>query len=210
MRQSQRFDIYRAALARLEAQGLLYPCFCSRRQVAADASVASAPQGDAGAGEPVYAGTCRALPAAERAERINRGLPYALRLDIAAALAITGPLTFTDRLRGRHPVDAADFGDVVLARRDVPVSYHLAVTVDDAVQGITEVTRGEDLLPSTPIHRTLQALLDLPEPLWHHHALIRDAGGRRLSKRAGDLTIRALRAAGHAPDEVLAMAQAAG
>ena len=97
---------------------------------------------------------------------------------------------------------------MVLARRDVPVSYHLAVTVDDAAQGITEVTRGEDLLPSTPIHRTLQALLDLPEPLWHHHALIRDAGGRRLSKRAGDLTIRALRAAGHAPDEVLAMAQA--
>ena len=127
---------------------------------------------------------------------MQEGRPYALRLDSAEAARQTGPLTFTDHAYGSVEVDPALNGDVVLARKETPTSYHLAVTVDDALQGVTLVTRGEDLLPATHVHRLLQALLGLPEPRYHHHPLLTDETGRRLSKRHGDLALRALREAG--------------
>ena len=157
-RQSQHLADYRAALDRLEAMGLIYPCFCTRAEIAA---ALGAPQGPEG---PLYPGTCRALPPAERAARIAAGASYALRLDVAQALARTGPLAWEDEAAGVVAADPLALGDVVLARKDAPTSYHLAVTVDDAAQGVTLVTRGADLFPSTHIHRLLQALLGLPVP----------------------------------------------
>lgn len=193
-RQSEHFDDYRAALARLEAAGLLYPCFCTRKTIAAEIRRAGdAPHGPDG---PLYPGTCRALSEDERQGRIAAGGGYALRLDVTAALARTGPLVWFDRGAGRVEATPAVHGDVVLARKDVPTSYHLAVTVDDALQGVTLVTRGEDLFPATHVHRLLQALLDLPTPEYHHHPLITDETGRRLAKRDKAATLQALREAG--------------
>jgi glutamyl-Q tRNA(Asp) synthetase len=192
-RQSQHLEDYRAALDRLAAAGLLYPCFCSRADIAA---AGSAPQGPDG---PIYPGTCRALPAAETERRLQAGLPYALRLDMARATAGLTALRFTDRDGGTVDAMPEQFGDVVLARKDVPTSYHLAVTIDDAAQGVTLVTRGRDLLPATHLHRLLQALLDLPVPDYYHHRLITDATGRRLAKRDADLTLATLRDAGATP-----------
>jgi glutamyl-Q tRNA(Asp) synthetase len=189
-RQSQHLAEYAAALDRLAAAGLLYPCFCSRADIAA---AGAAPQGPDG---PLYPGICRALPAPEIERRLAAGAPYALRLDMARATAGMAPLRFTDREAGRIDAVPEQFGDVVLARKDVPTSYHLAVTLDDAAQGITLVTRGHDLLPATHLHRLLQALLDLPVPDYHHHRLITDASGRRLAKRDADLTLAALRQSG--------------
>ncbi len=202
-RQSQHLDDYRAALGRLEAMGLIYPCFCTRAEIA---TALGAPQGPEG---PLYPGTCRALPPAERAARIAAGASYALRLDVAQALARTGPLAWEDEADGRVAADPLALGDVVLARKDAPTSYHLAVTVDDAAQGVTLVTRGADLFPSTHVHRLLQALLGLPVPLYAHHAILRDEAGRRYAKRDRSLTLRALREAGRTPGEVLAMAASA-
>jgi glutamyl-Q tRNA(Asp) synthetase len=206
-RQSEHFDDYRAALAKLEAAGLLYPCFCTRREIHAEiARAGGAPQGEIGAS---YPGTCRALSAAERAERLRDAADYALRLDIGAALARTGPLYWFEG-DARLEADPAALGDVVLGRKEMPTSYHLAVTVDDALQGVTLVTRGADLLAATHIHRLLQALLDLPTPGYRHHSLLTDASGRRLAKRDRALTIRAMREAGQRPEEVLAAAQSSG
>jgi glutamyl-Q tRNA(Asp) synthetase len=206
-RQSEHLDDYRAALAQLEAQGVLYPCFCTRRQIQHEiARAGGAPQGEAG---PLYPGTCRRLSPAERAARIAAGADYALRLDLAAARARTGQLYWCERGR-RIPAAPEQLGDVVLARKDVPVSYHLAVTVDDALQGVTLVTRGVDLFAATHIHRVLQALLGLPVPAYRHHALLTDAAGRRLAKRDRALTIRAMREAGMSPAEILAKAQSSG
>jgi len=205
MRQSERFAAYRAALDRLQGQGLLYPCFCTRRDIAAAATAPHLVQ--AGPDGPLYPGTCRGLPAGDRAERIARGDAYALRLDMAAAVRIAGPLTWTDRGRGVQAAQPALFGDVVLARKDAPASYHLAVVVDDAAQGIGLVTRGEDLFAATHVHRLLQALLGLPVPGWHHHGLVRDDAGRRLAKRAPSFTIRSLRDAGWTAEAVLAEAE---
>ena len=204
-RQSEQFADYRAALDRLEAQGLLYPCFCTRRDIQAEiARAGGAPQGPLGA---PYPGTCRHLAAAERAARRADGADYALRLDIAAALAITGPLSWDEN--GRIvPADPLPLGDVVLARKEVPTSYHLAVSVDDAVQEVTLVTRGVDLFAATPIHRLLQALLGLPAPGYRHHSLLLDAQGRRLAKREGAPTIRAMREAGAGPAAIIAAAEA--
>jgi glutamyl-Q tRNA(Asp) synthetase len=203
--QSAHFADYRAALDRLEAAGLLYPCFCTRAAIKAEiARAAAAPHGPDGA---LYPGTCRALDAAERAGRIAAGESFALRLDTGAALARSGPLAWQDERFGTVAADPASLGDVVLARKETPASYHLAVTVDDALQGVTLVTRGEDLFPSTHVHRLLQALLDLPVPLWHHHPLLTDEGGRRFAKRDRALTLRALRAAGHAPEEIRRLAR---
>lgn len=199
-RQSEHMADYRAALERLQALGVTYPCFCSRREIAA---ATQAPH----AGEtPVYPGTCRPLPRAEAEDRVATGAPYALRLDAAAASRLTGPLTWTDRAGGTIAVDAGRLGDVVLARRDAPTSYHLSVTVDDALQGVTLVTRGLDLADSTHVHRLLQALLGLPEPLYHHHPLLTDPAGRRLAKREGAISLRGLREAGRTPAEVRAAA----
>jgi glutamyl-Q tRNA(Asp) synthetase len=199
-RQSARMAVYAEALGRLEARDLLYPCFCTRKDIAREiADAGHAPHGPDG---PIYPGTCRPLGAAERAARLAAGTPYALRLKMDAAMAAAGPLAFTDRGAGRIAVDASPFGDVVLARKDTPASYHLAVAVDDAAQGVTLVSRGLDLLPATHVHRVLQALLGLPEPAYAHHRLLADAAGRRLAKRDRAETIEALRAAGHTPEDV--------
>jgi glutamyl-Q tRNA(Asp) synthetase len=189
-RQSGRMAHYAAALDRLRGMDLLYPCFCTRQEIAA---AASAPQGPEG---PVYPGTCRHLTASVRREKMESGTAYAWRLDSAQASATAGPLEWHDRRHGIFQVDLTPVGDVVLARKDVPVSYHLAVTVDDAAQGVTLVTRGLDLLPATHIHRLLQSLLDLPVPEWRHHGLVLDETGRRLAKRDAARSLRFLRESG--------------
>ena len=197
-RQSEHFADYRAALDRLDALGLTYPCFCSRADIA---RAASAPHGSDG---PLYPGTCRDLTPAERRRRIATGDAYALRLDVARALDRTGPLDWFDEDVGPVAADPLALGDVVLARKDIPASYHLAVTIDDAIQGVTLVTRARDLFAATHIHRLLQALLDLPVPRWRHHDLLTDASGKRFAKRDRALTLREMRAAGMSPGEVLA------
>ena len=202
-RQSDHFDDYRAALDRLWKRNLLYPCFCTRTDIQREiAAAGNAPHGPDG---PLYPGTCRHLGPAERERRMADGEPYALRLDAARAAELVGPLTWRDRILGETAVQPMLFGDVVLARKDVPTSYHLAVTLDDHLQGVTLVTRGKDLVPATHVQRVLQALLDLRAPEYHHHALLTDADGKRFAKRDKSLTIRALRDAGHSPAAVRAM-----
>ena len=203
-RQSEHFDDYRAALDRLEALSVIYPCFCTRAEIKAEiARAVDAPQGKEG---PLYPGTCRNLDAAERARRRQAGESFALRLDVARAVALTGRLFWEDAEQGRITAKPETLGDVVLARKDVATSYHLAVTVDDALQGVTLVTRGVDLFAATHIHRLLQALLGLPTPRYRHHRLLTDASGKRFAKRDKTLTLRALREAGRMPEEVRAMA----
>ncbi len=200
VRQSARMPRYAQALERLEADGLVYPCFCTRADIAREiAASAAAPHGPEGV---PYPGTCRALLPAERAARRARE-PHALRLDMARAIGRVGALHFLDVGAGRVAVDAAPFGDVVLARKDAPVAYHLAVVVDDAAQGVTDVVRGVDLFAATHVHRVLQALLGLPAPVYHHHPLILDAGGRRLAKRDRAATLADLRARGDDPRALL-------
>jgi glutamyl-Q tRNA(Asp) synthetase len=206
-RQSEHFGDYRAALDRLADEGLLYPCFCTRREIQAEiARAGGAPQGELGA---PYPGTCRRLSPAERAEKRAAAADYALRLDVRAALARTGPLYWCEDER-RIAAEPMALGDVVLARKEIPTSYHLAVTVDDALQGVTLVTRGADLFAATHIHRLLQALLGLPMPRYRHHELLTDAHGRRLAKRDNALTIRAMRQAGMTPEAILQAAQSSG
>ena len=202
-RQSDHWDDYRAALAKLEALGLLYPCFCTRREIQEEiARAGNAPQGPDG---PLYPGTCRNRGLTERAERIAKGEAYALRLDVAKATRLVSQeLVWSDRGHGSFTAKPDVFGDVVLARKDTPASYHLAVVVDDALQGITLVTRGEDLLEATHLHRLLQELLDLPVPEWHHHRLITDETGKRLAKRDDARSLRSLRTAGWTPERVKA------
>ena len=203
-RQSQHMADYAAALEQLDRLGVLYPCFCTRQEIAAEiTAAANAPHGPDG---PLYPGTCRALEVEERAARIARGLPYALRLNAAAAAALSGLLSWQEEGRGTVSVEPGKLGDAVLARKDVATSYHLAVTVDDALQGVTLVTRGEDLFHATHLHRLLQALLGLAAPRYRHHMLLTGADGRRLAKRDGSLTVRSLRAAGRTPPELRAMA----
>jgi glutamyl-Q tRNA(Asp) synthetase len=205
-KQSEHFDDYRRALDRLDALGVLYRCFCTRREIQAEiVRAGGAPHGDAG---PIYPGTCRRLGAEEVAAKLRSGIDYALRLDLARAFAVTGPLDWIEG-EARRQAEPARLGDVVLARKEIPTSYHLAVTVDDAVQGITLVTRGEDLATATHIHRVLQALLELPTPRYRHHLLLTDATGRRLAKRDGAPTIRSMRQRGITPSEVIARAEAA-
>lgn len=207
-RQSDWMAAYAEALADLEGLGLIYPCFCTRKEIAAEISrAAAAPHGPAGE---VYPGTCRRLSAAERDDRKAAGQPYALRLDMERALggaeaAHGGPLTWHDRARGTQVCDPRPQGDVVLARKDIATSYHLSVVVDDAAQGVTLVTRGVDLFESSHVHRLLQQLLGLPVPDYHHHRLITDESGQRLAKRSDALALRALRAEGLSPAEVIAM-----
>ncbi|MDX1401024.1 MAG: tRNA glutamyl-Q(34) synthetase GluQRS [Kiloniellales bacterium] len=194
MRQSSRLDAYRAALKDLEDRGLLYPCFCTRRDIQAEiAKSASAPHGPDG---PHYPGTCRSVPEPERRKRTQAGEAFALRLDMNKAVELAGPLTWVDLVQGRKTAEPQMFGDVVLARKDIRTSYHLAVTLDDAIQGVTLVTRGQDLFSASHVHRLLQALLDLPVPQWHHHRILADEKGRRLAKRHDALSVRALREKG--------------
>lgn len=200
-RQSTRTDIYLGALARLRDRGLIYPCFCTRQQIRQEiVHSASAPHGPGG--EMLYPGTCRGLDAAEAGRRIARGQPHAWRLDVAAALARTGPLQWYDIRGGWQDCRAQDFGDVVLARKDVPTSYHLAVTVDDAAQGVSLVTRGEDLFQATHVHRLLQALLGLATPHYYHHNLVAGADGQRLAKRNRSASLRYFRERGETPDGI--------
>lgn len=207
LRQSARGNAYRAALKRLDEMGLLYPCFCTRKEIAEEiARAAEAPHGPDG---PIYPGTCRKLSDTERRARRAREA-YALRLDVAKAAARTGPLTFEEKgagPKGEHGTIAADpmlFGDIVLARKEMAGAYHLAAVVDDADQGVTLVTRGNDLFAATHVQRHLQALLDLPAPDYAHHRLILDEQGRKFSKRDHAVTLRALRAEGVMPAQIRA------
>jgi glutamyl-Q tRNA(Asp) synthetase len=204
MRQSERFACYGEALEALEARGLLYPCFCSRKQIAAD----SASLGRDPDGAPLYAGRCRHLPPDEARARREAGDPFALRLRMDAALAAaSGPLFWLeDGQTERIVAQPALWGDAVLRRKEFPASYHIAVVVDDAAQGVTHVVRGRDLFAATAIHRLLQALLGLPEPRYRHHALIRDAEGAKLSKSLGSRSLADLRAAGATPADVRRLA----
>lgn len=203
--QSRHLDDYAQALAALRAMDLLYPCFCTRKDIQDEVARAGhAPHGPDGV---LYPGLCRGLAAEERARRLDSGEAFALRLDMARAVAMAGPLTWRDRGRGETVTARPEmFGDVVLARKDVPTSYHLAVTVDDHLQGVSLVTRGEDLFEATHVHRLLQALLGLEVPDWQHHRLLVDESGRRFAKRDRSLTLRSLREAGRTPPEVRAMA----
>lgn len=202
-RQSEHTDDYRAALARLDALGLIYPSFESRAEIAMMVAGRDAkgrwPRDPDGV--PLYPGNAKALPQAERARRMASE-PYALRLDMAAAVTRAGALTWQEAgagpagETGSIAADPAIWGDVILARKDAPASYHLAVTVDDAAQGVTDVVRGADLFHATGVHRLLQALLGLAEPRYHHHGLILDADGKKLSKSTAATGLHELRAQG--------------
>ena len=212
-RQSEHFADYQAAIARLEAERLLYPSFESRSEIAALVAERDRqghwPRDPDGV--PLYPGRARKMPKAERERRRREGEPYALRLAMDAAVAQAGVLTWTETGSGPQgqsgTVAAAPqmWGDVVLARKETPTSYHLAVALDDALQGVTGVVRGQDLFWSTSIHRLLQALLSLPEPAYHHHKLIVDAAGRKLSKSTLATSLRDLRASGTTPADVRRM-----
>ena len=200
VRQSDRAAAYAEALARLEERGFLYPCFCTRAGIRAEvASSPSAPHGPEG---PLYPGICRALSAAERAARVAAGTPHALRLDVRRAVECCGILTWHDAEAGTVTAAPEQLGDVVLARKGLSTSYHLAVVVDDAFQGVTLVTRGADLFHATHTHRLLQAVLGLPKPRYHHHRLITGADGKRLATRDGAMALRVLRGQGWTPAEV--------
>ncbi|MDT0576796.1 tRNA glutamyl-Q(34) synthetase GluQRS [Croceicoccus sp. F390] len=181
VQQSTRLDLHRAALQRLQAAGLVYPCRCTRAQIAA-AALTKGPDG------PVYAGICRGRSASH-----GGTAPVAWRLDMARALALAGPLAWHDLRKGTLQATPEIFGDVVLWRKDTPGSYHLAVTCDDAADRITVVTRGMDLFAATHVHRLLQALLDLPVPRWLHHDLLVERDGRKLAKRRGSPSLKDLR-----------------
>jgi glutamyl-Q tRNA(Asp) synthetase len=208
-RQSEHFADYRAALARLDAMGLVYPSFESRAEIAAlvaarEPVLGSWPRDPDSA--PLYPGVAKSMPADERARRIAAGEPYALRLDMAKAVGrVSGQLTWSesgDGATGEIGADPAAWGDVVLARKDTPASYHLAVVIDDALQGITDIVRGLDLFHATSVHRLLQTLLGLPAPRYRHHRLVLDAEGRKLSKSTAATALRELRAQGLTPSDI--------
>lgn len=180
--QSTRLESYAAAADALRAQGLLYPCTCTRKAI----EEAGARPGLEGL---IYPGTCKRCPP-------DPALPAAWRLDAARAAALTGPLVWEDDLAGPQAADLSGLGDVVLVRKDLPASYHLAVTLDDAADGVTLVTRGADLFAASHVHRTLQALLSLPVPRWHHHPLLTDDTGQKLAKRRGSPALAERREAG--------------
>ncbi len=202
-RQSARMAAYAAAAEALKAKGLLYPCFCSRKEIAA-AAAACDPEG-----APLYPATCRALPESVAAERMARGDPVQWRLSMDAAAVEAGPLTIEeapargiDAVWGKAASRAAEpqrWGDVVLIRKDAPTSYHLSVTVDDAAQGVTHVTRGMDLFAATDLHVLLQRLLGMPSPVYCHHGLLLDELGEKLAKTRGSASLKSLREAGEYP-----------
>lgn len=199
--QSQHMKDYAGALHKLQRQGLLYPCFCTRKNIQIEIQHAShAPHGPDGA---LYPGTCRKLSLGKRNELMAQEKPFALRLDMQKACATAGPLTWHDRLKGIQDATPEIFGDVVLARKDIPTSYHLSVSLDDHLQGITLITRGEDLFQASHIHRLLQSLLDLDTPDYAHHKLLCDENGKRYAKRDKSLTLRSLREQGISAAEIL-------
>jgi glutamyl-Q tRNA(Asp) synthetase len=209
-RQSEHFAEYRAALEELTALGLVYPSFESRTEVARLIAEREkeAPWPRDPDGAPLYPGSARLLSAEERQRLLKSGAPFALRLDMAAACARVGKLCWTERGEGPAgeagtiTADPAAWGDVIIARKETPTSYHLSVVVDDALQGITEVVRGQDLFWATSVHRLLQELLALPQPTFRHHRLIRDAAGQKLSKSTDATGLRELRARGVTAAEI--------
>ena len=209
--QSARLDHYEAALDRLRGMGLLYPCFCTRADIAASTTAPHGPEG------PIYPGTCRPLSKGERARRISAGRAHAWRIDMAAAVDRAGPLSWdalpfppaSTTQAIRMAADPLAAGDVVLARKDAPASYHLSCTLDDAAMGVSHVLRGEDLRAATDVHRLIQALLGLPSPIYCHHPLLVGADGKRLAKRDGSIALADLRAQGMDPRQLAQDLQAA-
>jgi glutamyl-Q tRNA(Asp) synthetase len=212
LRQSTRLAIYAEQVRRLEKLGVTYPCFATRAEIA----LAQKPGAIDPDGAPLYPGLWRDRPGNDVAAPLQAGEPFAIRLHMAKALQIVD-----QKMRGRalsfetfdesghtgtHVCRPELWGDVVIARKETPTSYHLSVVIDDAVQGVTHVTRGLDLLSATDVHRVLQVLLDLPAPQYHHHPLILDADGRKLSKSAESKSLREMRAAGMTADQVIARA----
>ena len=203
-RQSAHFADYEVPLRTLRERGLIYPCFCTRGAIRREIDAAGhAPHGPDG---PLYPGTCRGLSPLEAAARMKGCTPFAWRLDVARARDKVGALAWHDERAGVVTATPEIFGDVVLARKDTPTSYHLACTWDDALQGVSLVTRGEELFAATHVHRLLQALLELPTPRYAHHTLIGWPDGRKFSKSDKAITIRSLREAGHSADDVCRMA----
>jgi glutamyl-Q tRNA(Asp) synthetase len=206
-RQSEYLADYRRALETLSAQGLVYPSFESRADIARLVAEreADGPWPRDPDGVPLYPGTAKQLSSVERARLIDSGAPYALRLDMSAAIARAGDLAWTEQGEGPHgetgliAANPQAWGDVILARKETPTSYHLSVVVDDALQGVTDVVRGQDLFHATGVHRLLQRLLGLSEPAYRHHRLIRDEAGHKLAKSTGSTGLRELRAAGKSP-----------
>jgi glutamyl-Q tRNA(Asp) synthetase len=205
--QSRHLDSYRATLDRLDDLGVLYACTCTRGDIQKAASGNKARDPD---GSPVYPGTCRTRRLSRR-DLAGAGVSFALRLDLAQALSLTGSLTFMERgegpagENGSIPADASRWGDVVLARRDIGTSYHVAVVTDDAIQGVTCVTRGQDLFCATAVHRVLQALLQLPEPSYCHHGLIMGGDGQKLSKSLAAKPLRLFREEGATANDIRRM-----
>ena len=200
-RQSEHLSEYAKAISTLQEIEVLYPCFCTRKDIKATIHTNLGPDG------PLYPGTCRGLSQKERKTRESNGEAFALRLDIDKALkGLSGSIQWNDLAHGKIIAKPEIFGDVVLARKNTPTSYHLAATLDDHIQGITLVTRGEDLFLSTHVHRLLQELLGLRAPDYHHHPLLTDNEGRRYAKRDRSLSLKALRDEGNSPDQIRQMA----
>ncbi|MBO37653.1 MAG: tRNA glutamyl-Q(34) synthetase GluQRS [Rhodospirillaceae bacterium] len=199
-KQSNHFDEYKVALKKLDSLGLLYPCFCTRRDIRDEIKRAGgAPHGPEG---PIYPGTCKSIPIKRRDLKLTAGQPHAFRLDIEKALKLVGNQKWLEFNKGHQTAKPEVFGDIVIARKDIPTSYHLSVTVDDAIQGITLVTRGEDLATATSLHCLLQSLLGLDTPAYLHHPLIMEDNGKKFSKRDNSTTIRALRLSGKSPKDI--------
>jgi glutamyl-Q tRNA(Asp) synthetase len=207
-RQSAHYDDYRGPLAKLDALGLMYPSFESRAEIARLVTERGSNWPRDPDGAPLYPGEAKSMAPAERTRRMASGEPYALRLDMAVALARTGPLTWTETGAGPSgetgtvAADPSAWGDVILARKETPTSYHLSVVVDDAAQGVTDVVRGRDLFHATSVHCVLQVLLGLPRLRYHHHRLILDSDGRKLSKSTAANALRELRAQGAAAADI--------
>jgi len=200
LRQTQRLTEYNQALEKLKSLGVIYPCFCTRKDIQRELdSITRAPHGPEG---PLYPGTCRNLTPQQIQDKIATGQTPSYRINIEKAANLTGPLAFYDLSIGTTIVTPHLLGDTILARKDIGTSYHIAVTIDDAHQNITHVTRGNDLIHSTHLHRTIQALLNLPEPTYHHHKLITDKNGNRLAKRHQSLSIKTLKESGKLPSDI--------
>lgn len=203
--QSQHFDDYRAAADQLRAKGLIYPCFCSRSEIRAASGGRTDPEG-----APLYPGICRHLTASERMDKLTSGKPVQWRLDMVQAIEIPKEILISEAMPApddppeSRPADPGRWGDVVVVRKDTPTSYHLSVVVDDAIQGVTHVTRGMDLYAATDIHALLQALLGLPSPVYTHHALILDDEAAKLSKSRGSESLASLRVLGFTPADIRA------
>jgi len=202
-RQSEHFEDYKAALNTLSSMGLVYPCFCTRKDIQVEVQAAGgAPHGPDGL---IYPGTCRNLSDDDCSAMIDEGKPHSYRLNMKKSLGLTDTLKWQDAIAGNMTAEPEKFGDIVIARKDTPTSYHLAVTVDDHIQGVTLVTRGRDLFEATDIHCLLQQLLNLNAPIYHHHPLVCDNDGDRLAKRNDSLSIKALREEGASPADIRRM-----